>query len=206
MQSAINAANPTHGAATTASVRANFAAAKSEIEDLGTAKLLRIAYSSETVESFQRCGTNDVGQVVEFNQTAIDTASGIFTFDAPNHAVTILQPCVYAWKMAVQIVRKIGTSDLDWSIWIQTKVPGGDWTNYPGSRKILTLPADMANAKVPVAFGNDNRVTVAGTQVRFLQACTNVSKDVGIITYAATGNYPGAAGAILNLHRVGGAL
>jgi hypothetical protein len=108
--------------------------------------------------------------------------------------------------MNVQIVRKIGTADLDWSIWIQTKLPSGSWTNFPGSRRIVTLPADLANAKLPISFGNDNKVTVAGTQVRFMQACSNVTKDVGIISYATTGSYPGAAGVILNLHRVGDGL
>lgn len=203
MPSDINPLYPAFGAATTTSVRQNFSAAKSEIEDLQLGKILRIASVSESVEVFQQCAVNDVGQVIEFNQLSFDSSGGVFGYDSVSNAVVIATPSAYSWQLNAQIVRKVGTLDVDWSVWIQTLLPGGTWTNYAGSRKIVTLPADFANSKVPVSFGNDVLITVAGTKIRFMQACTNVTKQCGIVSYPPSGNYPSTSGVILNLHRLG---
>lgn len=203
MTSAIDPSKPVFGNPTTASVRNNFQHAKDEIEQLQAGRILRVASVSESVEIFQQCAVNDVGQVVEFNQVALDTTGGQFEFDSLNNAITIAEPSAYSWHTNIQIIRKIGTSDLDWSLWIQTLVPGGSWTNFAGSRKIVTLPADLANAKLPVSFGNDIKITVAGTKIRFMQACTNVTKQVGIVSIPPSGSYPSSSGIILNLHALG---
>lgn len=203
ISSDIDITKPITGEPTTQSVRTNFASAKSEIEKLQETKVFRVTSVNESAELFQQCAVDNVGQVVTFTTVQQDFSSGVFSYDFVNQEIVIEQACAYSWTLNAQVVRKVNTLDLDWSIWIQTLLPGGAWTNFPGSRKTITLDATAANQKHVIGFGNTNVVTVPGTRVRFMQACTNVSKQVGIIGYPPSGGYPSTAACTLNIFRNG---
>jgi len=219
MASNINVAVPVFGKATTASVRQNFVHAKAEIEALQTGKLnataqdeinalklanvLRLGNINETVEVFQRCTTNDVGQVVQFNTQLFNSHTDVFEWDILNNEIVIKKAGWYSWMLSFHVVRKIGTGAVDWTLWAQTKEPpAGTFSNFPGSGRRLSLAADEANGKAFQSLGFAVHTPVDNTRVRFMHACTDVTKDVGLISYPASGSYPSIAGVMLSIHQI----
>lgn len=220
MASNINADLPAFGNATTASVRQNFAHAKSEIEALQTGKLnasaqadidalevahvFRLASVHETVEVFQQCATNDVGQVVQFNTELFNNPADSFEWDILNNEIIIKKAGWYNWNLSFHVVRKIATGAVDWTLWTQVKEPpASSFSNFPASSRRLTLQPDEANSKAFQSLSFNVHTPVANTRIRFMQACTDVTKQVGIITYPAAGGYPSVAGLMLSIHRIG---
>lgn len=220
MASNIDTSVPVFGNATTASVRQNFAHAKSEIEALQTGKLnataqadidalevahvFRLASIHETVEVFQQCATNDVGQVVQFNTQLFNNPADAFEWDILNNEIIIKKAGWYNWNLSFHVVRKIATGAVDWTLWTQVKEPpAGAFSNFPASSRRLTLQPDEANSKAFQSLSFNVHTPVANTRIRFMQACTDVTKQVGIITYPAAGVYPSVAGLMLSIHRIG---
>lgn len=220
MASNIDTSVPVFGNATTASVRQNFAHAKAEIEALQTGKLaasaqdlidalevshvLRLASINETVEVFQQCATNDVGQVVQFNAELFNNPGSSFEWDILNNEIVIKEAGWYNWNLSFHVVRKVATGPVDWTIWTQVKEPpAGAFSNYPASARRLTLQPDEANTKSFQSLAFNVHTPVANTRIRFMQACTDVTKQVGIIAYPAAGAYPSVAGLMLSIHRIG---
>ena len=220
MASNIDTSVPVFGNATTASVRQNFAHAKSEIEALQTGKLnataqadidalevahvFRLASIHETVEVFQQCATNDVGQVVQFNTQLFNNPADSFEWDILNNEIIIKKAGWYNWNLSFHVVRKIATGAVDWTLWTQVKEPpAGAFSNFPASSRRLTLQPDEANSKAFQSLSFNVHTPVANTRIRFMQACTDVTKQVGIITYPAAGVYPSVAGLMLSIHRIG---
>lgn len=220
MASNIDTSVPVFGNATTASVRQNFAHAKSEIEALQTGKLnataqadidalgvahvFRLASIHETVEVFQQCATNDVGRVVQFNTQLFNNPADSFEWDILNNEIIIKKAGWYNWNLSFHVVRKIATGAVDWTIWTQVKEPSaGAFSNFPASSRRLTLQPDEANSKAFQSLSFNVHTPVANTRIRFMQACTDVTKQVGIITYPAVGAYPSVAGLMLSIHRIG---
>lgn len=203
MASDIDVAVPPFGNATTAGVRANFAAAKAEIEDLQRAYVLRLGSINELSEIFQQCTVNDVGQPVQFNTQLFNNPPAAFTWDSVNHEIVIEQAGWYSWALAFHIVRKVSTGAVDWTIWAQVKEPlAGSFSNYAGSGRRISLPADEANGKLFQTLAFSVHTPIGGTRIRFMQACTDVSKQVGIISYPAAGNYPSISGVMLSINRI----
>lgn len=203
MASNINASVPPFGNATTSAVRENFAAAKAEIEALQLSRVLRLGSIHETVEIFQQCATNDVGQPVQFNTQLFNNPVGAFTWDSVNHEIVIEKAGWYSWMLAFHIVRKVGTGAVDWTIWAQVKEPPAiSFSNFPGSARRISLAADEANGKMFQTLAFSVHTPVDGTRVRFLHACTDVTKQVGIISYPASGGYPSVAGVMLSINRI----
>ena len=220
MASNIDASVPVFGNATTASVRQNFAHAKAEIEALQTGKLnataqadidalevahvFRLASIHETLEVFQQCATNDVGQVVQFNTQLFNNPADSFEWDILNNEIIIKKAGWYNWNLSFHVVRKIATGAVDWTLWTQVKEPpAGAFSNYPASARRLTLQPDEANSKSFQSLSFNVHTPVENTRVRFMQACTDVTKQVGIITYPAAGGYPSVPGLMLSIHRIG---
>lgn len=220
MASNIDPSVPVFGNATTASVRQNFAHAKSEIEALQTGKLnataqadidalevahvFRLASVHETVGVFQQCAANDVGQVVQFNTELFNNPADSFEWDILNNEIIIKKAGWYNWNLSFHVVRKIATGAVDWTLWTQIKEPpAGAFSNFPASARRLTLQPDEANSKSFQSLSFNVHTPVANTRIRFLQACTDVTKQVGIITYPAAGAYPSVAGLMLSIHRIG---
>jgi len=203
MASNINVSIPPLGNPTTSGVRGNFSAAKMEIEELQAAHVLRLAYRNETVEGFQQCVTSDTPQVVTFNTEVFNHPSGAFTWDSVNSELVIIDPGWYMWHMDLHVTRKVATSNVNWSIWSQVKEPTDSvFANYIGSGRSQTLTAEATNNKHFFSFGFNVHTPVANTRIRFMQATDNASKQVGIISYPATGIYPSMAGVQLNIHKI----
>lgn len=220
MASNIDALVPVFGNATTASVRQNFAHAKTEIEALQIGKLdasaqadinalevahvFRLASIHETVEVFQQCAANDVGQVVQFNTQLFNNPADSFEWDILNNEIIIKRAGWYNWNLSFHVVRKIAAGAVDWTLWTQVKEPpAGAFSNFPASSRRLTLQPDEANSKAFQSLSFNVHTPVENTRIRFMQACTDVTKQVGIITYPAAGAYPSVAGLMLSIHRIG---
>jgi len=203
MASNINVAIPPLGSPTTAGVRGNFATAKTEIEAMQLARVLRLAYRNEGIEGFQQCVTTDVAQVVTFNTEIFNHPAGSFTWDSLNSEIIINEPGWYSWQVNLHVTRKVATSNVNWSIWSQVKEPpAAVFSNYVGAGRSMTLIPDATNNKHFLSFGFDVHTPVAGTRIRFMQATSDASKQVGIISYPATGIYPSMAGIMMSIHRL----
>ena len=220
MASNIDTSVPVFGNATTASVRQNFAHAKAEIESLQTGKLnataqadidalevahvFRLVSIHETAEVFQQCAADDVGQVVQFNTQLFNNPADSFEWDILNNEIIIKKAGWYNWNLSFHVVRKIATGAVDWTLWTQVKEPpAGAFSNFPASSRRLTLQPNEANSKSFQSLSFNVHTPVANTRIRFMQACTDVTKQVGIITYPAAGVYPSVAGLMLSIHRIG---
>lgn len=205
MTSAINANYPVTGNPTTQSVRDNFAAAKSEISDLQKVRAIRVMSVNDSAELFQPCVTNNVLQLVTFNSVTFVNPADLSSieFDDTNDELIYKETGWYHVDMSAHVVRKIGVGALDWFICSQIKLPSGSFSNFSGGLRVMTLDADVANHKRFISASFDYPVTVANTRVRWMQACSDVTKNCGIIGYAASAPYPSAAGIQWNTHRLG---
>jgi len=205
MASNIDEAVPPFGSATTAGVRANFLAAKEEITDLQLARILRLSSTDDLVEIFQQCAVNNTPQVVSFTGvTFINPASSeSFEFDVLNNEIVFNETGWFNVTINCHVVRKIGGGGIaDWSIHSQLKPPAGSFSNFPSSLRITSLTGDVANHKRFVDLSFVSRVLEVGTRLRWLQTCSDVTKEVGIISYPEAGVLPSAAGVVLSMHRI----
>lgn len=207
MASNIDPLIPPFGNATTAGVRANFASAKTEIEDLQLARVLRLTSEDIALEIFQQCAVNNTKQKITFNGVSFinPNSAATFEFDIPNNEIVFNEAGWYDVSMNMHIVRKVGGSGLaDWNVFSETKLPAGAFVAFPESRRVITFPADSVNYKRFIGFSVIAPVTEAGTRLRLMQECNDVTKQVGIIAYPAVGDMPSAAGITLSISRIGG--
>lgn len=203
MPSNINPAVPPLGNATTSGVRANFAAAKAEIELLQTARAIRVQHVSEALDVFQRINANNTQQVIAFNEVLFNNG-GVFNWDAPNNELEFLEAGYYAAVINFQVVRKITGAAADFNIHAELKPPAGAFTDFPGSSRYITLDGAQANHKDWRAYTVVTRIPLAGYKLRMLQVTTDASKDIGIVTYASQApSIPGAAGIVMSLFKLG---
>jgi len=203
MSSNINPAIPPFGTPTTSGVRENFLAAKNEIEDLQTAKLIRCASGNESVEGFQACAVNNVPQLIVFNQQIFNNGS-VFTFDSLNSEFVISETGWYGASISYQVVRKIaGGGIADFIIHSQLKEPAGAFTAFPGGARYTSLSGSVANQKQYGSFAFVSRITVSGTRIRWMQTCTDVSREVGVVSYPVSGDVPSAPAIQFSIWKLG---
>lgn len=205
MTSAIDTSKPVTGTPTTQSVRDNFVAAKNEILDLQKVRAIRVMSINESAEIFQPCVTNNVPQLVTLNSVSFVNPADLsaIEFDLTNSELIYKETGWYHVDLSAHVVRKVGVGAIDWFLHAQIKLPAGSFANFAGGLRMITLDADVVNHKRFVSASFIYPVTVANTRARFMQACTDVTKNCGIIGYAATGAFPSAAGISWNSHRIG---
>lgn len=206
MASNIDATKPATGAATTQSVRDNFATAKSEISDLQLSRLLRLESVNESTEIFQQCVVNNTPQVVQFSSVRFinPNSTASFEFDSVNNEIVIHEPGWYHVDLSLHVVRKVaGAGTSDWSIFAQLKVPAGSFTNFAASRRVKTFDGPVANFKDFFTISFVSKVEVADTRLRWMQSCDDVTKQVGIISYPAAAPLPSSSGATFSIFRMG---
>lgn len=202
----IDATKPVTGSPTTQSVRDNFGIAKSEISDLQLARTLRLEFVNESTEVFQACAVNNVQQVVTFNAVRYinPNSAASFEFDSVNSEIQFNESGWYELSASMHIVRKTaGGGIADWAVNSQIKPPAGSFANLSGSLRTRSFDGTIANFKEFVGFSTILKVDVAGTRTRVMQTCSDVSKNVGIINYAAAAPLPSGPGIVLSIHRIG---
>jgi hypothetical protein len=206
MSSAIDATKPVTGTPTTQSVRDNFAAAKSEIEALQMAKVLRIASTNEVTAVEQLCVASGTPQVIAFNQTTYKNPNDntIYEFDSINNEVIFHQVGWYNVSITVQGIRKIaGGGDVDWTIHSELKVPAGSFAPVQASGRRKTF--DTSSSALFKEFFTVSfvaQIATAGSRLRWMQTASLNTKDVGISSYPASGSMPSCAGVTLSIHKI----
>lgn len=206
MTSLIDATKPIAGNPTTQSVRDNFAAAKSEIEELQLVHAIRLAHVATTVEIFQQCATDNTLQVVQFNQVTFRNPDDNtrFEFDSGNNEIIIHETGWYNFSVSVHIDRKTTSgADSTWNFWTQLKPPLGSFSDFPDSLRKVTMQASAAVANRFVGFSVISRTTIADSRLRLVQAASDASRQLGVASYPPTGIYPGAPGIIVSLEKIG---
>jgi len=205
MSSAIDATKPVAGSPTTQSVRDNFTAAKAEILDLQLVRSIRLASVNESAELFQPCSVNNTPQVIQLNQvTYVNPADlSALEFDSINNELIYKTTGWYHVDISVHVVRKTAGATVDWNLHTQVKVPSGSFTNVLAGLRTTTLDGSVANQRQFFALSLIYPVTVANTRVRLMQTCTDVTKNCGVIGYAAAAPLPSAAGVTWSTHRIG---
>lgn len=206
MTSLIDVTKPIAGNPTTQSVRDNFAAAKNEIESLQLARTLRLAHVATTVEIFQQVASDNTLQVIQFNQTTFKNPNDntIFEFDAGNNEIILHETGWYNFSVSVHIDRKTTSgADATWSFWTQLKPPLGSFSDFPDSLRKVTLQASAGITNRFVGFSIVSRSTVADSRLRLVQAASDATRQLGVVSYPPTGIYPGAPGIIVSLQKIG---
>lgn len=206
MTSMIDATKPITGSPTTQSVRDNFAIAKSEISDLQLARVVRLESVNEATELFQACAVNNVQQVIQFNTVRYlnPNSAASFEFDSVNSEIQFNEAGWYNVSIAMHIVRKTaGASLADWAVNTQIKPPGGSFANLAGSMRTRSFDGTIANFKEFVGFSAILKVDAAGTRARVMQTCSDVTKNVGIISYPAVAPLPSGPGIVMSIIRIG---
>jgi hypothetical protein len=206
MTSTIDATKPITGNPTTQSVRDNFASAKAEIESLQLARVFRLAHVAPTVEIFQQCAVNDVAQVIQFNQQTFKNPNdnSVYELDVANHEIIFHQTGWYSFSVSIHIDRKSTSgADATWAAWSQLKLPAGAFTDFPDSLRKRTMAASAAIQSQFVGLTTISRITVADSRLRIVQACSDVSKQIGVVSYPPVGVYPSAPGIIMCLDKLG---
>lgn len=206
MTSAIDATKPITGSPTTQSVRDNFLLAKNEITDLQLVKALRLAHSAPTVEIFQQCAVNNTPQVIQFNQLTFKSPNDttVFDFDDGLDEIIFTKSGWFSVSVSVHIARKINAgADATWSIHSQLKEPAGSFSDFPDSLRRFTLAAGTATASRFVTVAFVSRAPVAGSRLRWMQTCSDVTREVGVISLPPAAPLPGAPGIIFSIERLG---
>lgn len=204
MTSAIDNTKPVAGNPTTASVRTNFTIARDEISALQAARVIRISSINDSIEVFQQCVTNNTPQVIDFTEVTYNSPSGSFTFDDSNNEIVFNEIGWYQISLSFHAVRKTaGGGDSIFAIHSQTKAPAGSFANFPGSARYLSFPGSLANERKFFSFSYIAPVTEVGLRLRWLQTCSDVTKQVGIVSYPAVSPLPSASAITFSAHKIG---
>lgn len=206
MTSAIDATKPVTGAPTTQSVRDNFAAAKSEIEQLQLAKIWRVLSVNESLSITQYCAVANTPQVVAFNSELYKNPNDntVYEFDSVNSEFIFKETGWYDCKLIVQGIRQIsGSPVVDWTIHAQLKPPSGSFANFAASSRKKTFDGGSAAFKEFFTIAFVAKIETAGTRLRWMQTATDATKDTGIISYPAASPLPSTAGATFSVEKIG---
>lgn len=207
MTSLIDPSKPISGNPTTQSVRDNFLIAKNEIESLQLVRAIRLAHVATSVEIFQQCATDNTLQVIQFNQVTFKNPNDntVFEFDSGNNEIVIHETGWYSFSVSVHIDRKTTAgADATWNFWTQLKPPLGSFSDFPDSLRKVTLQASAGVTNRFVGFSIVSKTTVADSRLRLVQAASDASRQLGVVSYPPTGIYPGAPGIIVSLQKIGG--
>lgn len=185
MASSINASNPTSGNATTASVRANFSAAKSEIEALQAKTQSVTTITAYAATLLDDATAADARTTLELGTAATTAASDYATAAQGALADTALQPADVG-TIAAQDANSV---DIDGGT-IDGATIGG---STPAAGTFTTLTATGQVSLGGAAGAEGLRVTQAASTVNYLQ-----------VSGGTTGNAPEiiAAGADTNISMI----
>lgn len=205
MTSAINTSYPTAGTASTQSVRDNFLAAKNEISDLQLARVIRVSSVNEATELFQPCAVNNTPQIVQFNQITFINPADLtcLEFDTVNNELIYKESGWYHVDLSAHVIRKTSGGTVDWSIHSQYKEPSGSFANFAAGLRVMTLDGSVSNQRQFFAVSFIAKVNIAGTRFRWMQSCTDGTKNCGLVGNAASGAFPSSAGISWNTHKIG---
>ena len=203
MSSNIDTAIPPFGNPTTAGVRNNFSAAKEEIESLQTAKVIRIQHFNDSLKVFQQITASNTPQVIDFNSQLFNNG-GIYTFDEANNEIEFSESGWYSASISFHVERQAaGGGAADFYIHSELKEPSGDWTDFPGSSRIITMDGASANQKDFHTIAFISQIVTPGTRIRWQQMTTDHTKTIGICTYPSPmAHVPSAAGISFSVQKI----
>jgi hypothetical protein len=206
MASNIDVAIPPFGNPTTLGVRANFAAAKAEIEalqELHSSKIFTMLSIDELVEVFQACAVNNVPQPILFNSLYYDIG-GAITLDPGGGFITFNEAGSYVGSYDYSAIRKIGTGGLvDHAIFTEYQLPAsGVWVKSPATLWMSSFSGADANQRTHNSIGFNAVIALAGTKFRIMQYCTDVTKSVGVVSIPASAIAPSQPAMAVHLMKI----
>lgn len=156
----------------------------------------RALWSDEESElpTTQLCTTNNVPQPIAFSE--ITLANPLFSADLPNGIFTLTDDVQsFDLYLAFQVIRQVaGGGTAKWAFCLQTFAEGVGWVNVPNSTRQYDFLNPDNNKVRTISFSSTAGPSLAGTQLRLVQVCDDVSKNIGIISdkpFTALARSPG---------------
>lgn len=140
---------------------------------------------------------DNVAKTVEFNSVVlgsksllIDTVSGETTMNARFEGIVTL---------SLNVIREAtGSGLIEWGVFIEVYEPQLDeWIAYPGSRRTISIDTQNANEVKPFDFTAAVAID-KGRRFRWRHYTNNASKQISLISFAASGDLPSSAAAVMS--------
>lgn len=121
-------------------------------------------------------------------------AAGEFTYTWVNDLVL---------TVSVEIIRELtGAGDLTWTMFVEVSDDNGaNWIQFPGSSRTISMATQSANERKIVDF----TVAIASVKNRLFRlrhSTSDATKNVSVISSAASNGNPSSAGVIIGFYGV----
>lgn len=150
------------------------------------------------VPEYQVCVGNDVANVITFSditvpdpRISLSLGTGVITFNEYFKDIDL--------TISFQVYRQLTGGITTWGFAIETLVEGVGWVAIPDSTKYLTIQSQDANIIKTVTYSVSSRFIEDGSQFRFVQACSDASKNIGLISERPLTSLPEGAGASVSI-------
>lgn len=158
----------------------------------------KAAQGSPTPE-YQLCVGDDVANVIQFSdvtvpddRVSVDLGTGVITINTDVKDLDLFA--------TFEVYRGVsGGGTVTWGCGIQIFVPGTGWIDVPDSTRYMIIPSQDTNLTTGMGYSYSGRNFIGGTQYRLVQACSDSSKDVGLISDKPLTSLPISAGVVVSL-------
>lgn len=161
------------------------------------ALLMRAVYLASAGTLKQTLLTDNVAQTILFNAVSVPDAD--LSVDLVTGEVTSVKDFAGMASISCSILREqAGGTITRWGLFIETwNVATLAWDKIPGSLRPLTLPTADTNVErfIDLTFSVN---LVAGQKFRFRHFCNQVSRQVSLVSQAATASLPSSAAAVMS--------
>ena len=153
--------------------------------------------TSDTTTLRQLCTTNGVPEVVVFTHESspdprvfVDLGTGEITFVQGMTDVDL--------NISFQVQREEGGGTTEWGFYLQYW-SGTEWVTVGDTLRYLTFKSNERDDTEHVAFPLALSDVEAGTKIRYMHVCNDVTKNVGPISNKPFNNAPVSAGVIVSI-------
>lgn len=154
-----------------------------------------------TPPEFQLCLTNDTPQAIAFSGLTLTEPANIVTLNNALGEFTFLEDVGNAdVSISIQVSRGIGGGgSVLWGVYFQVWDGISAWLDVPDSTRYLSFDKESAGELQNLSFVARTGSILAGSIYRVVQICSDVTKDVGIISAKPFTNAPLSAGIVLSV-------
>jgi len=170
-------------------------------EDGGKPIAIRSSWKATTTTPiYQLCNFSDIPQPITLSHHTVTDDDNRITVD--NNGVVTFNETVYEPILSInmQVVRSVGGNppEVTWGLGLETFVLG-QWIPVDDSTIYMTLKREDDDQVIHVNRTLVDKVIPAGSIFRMVQACSDTSKNVGLISTKPFANMPIAAGAVISI-------
>lgn len=154
-----------------------------------------------TPPEYQLCLVDDVAQPIVFTGITLEDPSNLVTLNGTLGEFTFLETIKNAdVSVAAQVIRlQGGGGQALWGVYFQVWDGVSAWIDVPDSTRYLSFDKESEDELQNLSYVARTGNIVAGTIYRIMQICSDVSKDVGIVSSKPFTTAPISAGMVLSI-------